>query len=140
VIEIDESSEFGRRVERRLREDRIGWLTTVDADGTPLPSPIWFLWEGGAILIYSRAGTPRLRNLARNGRVALNLDGDGRGGDIVVLTGDCATDPAAPPADANPAYVAKYAEGFRRLGMTAEEFSAAYPVAIRMIPTRLRGH
>lgn len=140
MIDLDRSTEFGLRVERRLRQDRLGWLTTVGADGTPQPSPIWFLWDGETILIYSRAETPRLRNIAARPRVSLNLDGDGRGGDVVVLSGSCAVDPETSPVDAHPAYLAKYREGILRLGMTAEEFAAAYPVPIRMTPSRLRGH
>ena len=140
MLDVDLSTEFGLRVERRLRNDRIGWLTTVGADATPQPSPIWFLWDGLTLLIYSRAGTPKLGNIAQRPRVSLNLDGDGRGGDVVVLTGTCRPDPDAPPVDAHPAYLAKYREGILRLGLTAEEFAAAYPVAIRMTPTQLRGH
>lgn len=140
MLNVDLSTEYGLRVERRLRNDRIGWLTTVGVDDTPQPSPIWFLWDGFTLLIYSRAGTPRLANIARHPRVSLNLDGDGRGGDVVVLTGTCRPDPDAPPVDAHPAYLAKYREGILRLGLTAEGFAAAYPVAIRMTPTQLRGH
>ena len=54
---LDESSEFGQRAARRLREDVLAWLTTVDRRGTPQPIPVWFLWDGGAsILVYSRPG------------------------------------------------------------------------------------
>ena len=32
---LDESTEFGARVARRLSEEQLMWLTTVRADGTP---------------------------------------------------------------------------------------------------------
>ncbi len=32
---IDLSNEYGQRVARRLREEPIGWLTTVDRHGLP---------------------------------------------------------------------------------------------------------
>jgi hypothetical protein len=51
--------------------------------------------------------------VARNPRVSLNFAGDGRGGDIVVLTGSAIADPAAPAAGAVPAYVEKYAQSSR---------------------------
>ena len=140
MITIDTSTEFGARVERRLREETIGWQTMVGADGTPQPSPVWFLWDGETVLVYSRPGTPKLRNIEGNPRVSLNLHADGRGGDIVVLTGEARIDGAAPPADAVPAYLAKYREAMGRIGMTPEAFAAAYSVPIRMTPTRLRGH
>ena len=140
MLKLDTTTEFGARVERRLREEWIGWLTTLDADRTPQPSPVWFLWDGAALLIYSRPDTPKLRNIERNPRVALHFDGDGRGGDIVVLTGEARVAPDAPPADAVPDYVAKYREAMTRIGMTPKSFAAAYSVAIRLTPTRLRGH
>ena len=139
-MKIDTSTEFGQRVARRLREERIGWLTTVGPDGTPQPSPIWFLWDGATILIYSQPNTPKLRNIARNPKVALNLDGDGQGGDIVILTGEARVAPDAPPAKDYPEYVEKYRQGLVRIGMTPEQFTDSYSVAICMTPTRLRGH
>ena len=39
---IDTSTPFGQRAQRRLREDRLAWLTTTSADGTPRPVPVWF--------------------------------------------------------------------------------------------------
>src|SRR5690606_41663342 len=69
MVQIDTSTEFGQRVERRLREERIIWLTTVRRDGQPVPVPVWFLWDGGSeLLMYSRPNTPKLRNIARNPR------------------------------------------------------------------------
>ena len=136
----DPSTEFGARVERRLNEDRLAWLTTVRADGTPEPSPIWFLWDGQEILIYSRRDKVKLANVERRPRVAFNFDGDGQGADIVILTGDARLAPDEPPADQNPAFAEKYAWGFERIGMSARQFAETYSVAIRIRPTRLRGH
>jgi PPOX class probable F420-dependent enzyme len=133
-------SDFGRRVERRLRDDILAWLTTVRRDGLPQPSPIWFLWDGESVLVYSRPATQKLRNIERSPLVSLNLDGDGRGGDIVVLSGEAEVRPDEPPAHRVPEYVEKYEAGFRRIGMTAETFAEAYSVPIRIRPRGLRGH
>jgi PPOX class probable F420-dependent enzyme len=137
---IDTTTEFGQRVIRRLAEERIAWLNTVDSNGIPQPRPVWFLWNGATFLIYSRPGTAKLRHIAERPQVALHLDGDGLGGDIVVFTGQAAIDLSAPPADQLPAYVAKYQAGFARIGMTAAEFAASYSVAVRVTPLKLRGH
>lgn len=137
---IDQSTEFGQRVARRLAEERIGWLTTVDASGAPQPRPVWFLWQEDSLLIYSRPGTRKLEHIARNPRVSLHLDGDGQGGNIVVFSGVAAIDGAAPPADQVPAYVEKYSSGIERIGMTAQAFAQVYSVAIRVTVDRLRGH
>ncbi len=140
MLRLDPETEFGARVARRLRDEQIGWLTTVGPDGTPQPSPVWFLWDGESFLIYSRPHAPKLRNVERSPGVSLNLDGDGRGGDIVVLTGEARITPDTPPADAHPDYVAMYRDAIERIGMTPVRFAAAYSVALRMTPTHLRGH
>lgn len=76
-MQIDTTTDFGKRVERRLREERIAWLTTVRRDGTPQPLPVWFLWDGDTILIYSQPNQQKLRNIRHNPKVSLNLDGNG---------------------------------------------------------------
>lgn len=139
-MKIDTTSEFGKRAAQRLRDELIYWLVTVGPDGTPEPSPVWALWDGETFLIYSRPDTPKLRNVAARPRVALHLDGDGRGGDIVIVTGEARLAPDAAPADRVPEYVAKYREGLRRINMTPESFARAYSVALRVTPSRLRGH
>jgi PPOX class probable F420-dependent enzyme len=136
---IDRSTPFGERVQRRLQEDLIAWLTTVGADGTPQPSPIWFLWDGETVLIYSKPGTPKLRNIARHPRVALNLDSDGSGGDIVILTGDARVIANPPPVEEVAAYIEKYRDGIAGIGMTTTSFSEAYSSAVQMTPASLRG-
>lgn len=136
----DVTTSFGARVERRLAEEIVIWLVTQGRDGTPQPSPVWFLRDGNDLLIYSRPDKPKLRNIARAPRVALNFDGDGRGGDIIVFTGTAAIDPAAPPIDALPAYVEKYREPIKGIGMTPETFAKAYSVAIRVAIEAVRGH
>ena len=137
---IDTSTEFGQRAERRLREEWLAWLTTVDASGTPQPIPVWFLWDGAdSVLIYSKPDTPKLRAIARNPRVSLNLDGNGKGGDIVVLLGEAAVS-ADPPAHAIPEYVEKYAPRLEFNRWAPEEFGSMYSVPIRIRVTRVRGH
>lgn len=139
-MQIDTSSEFGQRVERRLQQEGVIWLVTSGADGTPEPSPVWFLWDGTTFLIYSRPNAPKIANITRNGAVALHFDGDGQGGDIVVFTGRAALDATAPAVPDAPAYVAKYAQGIKAIGLTPETMATTYSTAIRVTPTRLRGH
>ena len=137
---IDTSTEFGQRAERRLLEERLAWLTTVDAKGTPQPIPVWFLWDGDdSILIYSKPDTPKLRAIDRSRRVSLHLDGNGRGGDIVVATGEASVSDD-PPAHELPAYVDKYAGLIERNRWTPESFAADYSVPIRIRIERIRGH
>lgn len=137
---FDPNTPFGARVARRLETEMLIWLTTVREDLLPQPSPVWFLWDGTGFLIYSQPDTPKLRNLVARPRVSLHFDGDGRGGDIVVFSGDARLAPDAPPADALPAYIAKYHAGFLRNNMTPQSFARDYSVAVRVVPTAVRGH
>jgi PPOX class probable F420-dependent enzyme len=135
---IDTSTPAGRRAAERLRDEIIAWLITVRRDGQPQPSPVWFLWQDPDILMYSKPNTPKLRNLEGNPRVALHLEGNGMGGDVVVLEGIAEPDPSAPPASAVPEYVAKYRERIAALGWTLESFSADYSIPLRIRPGRAR--
>jgi PPOX class probable F420-dependent enzyme len=137
---IDESSEFGARVARHLREDVVVWLTTVSRNGGPLPSPVWFLWDGAESMLVYSLPSARIRNLASNGNVSLNFDGDRRGGDIVVLSGKAVEEPEAPSVDANPDYLAKYHASIERTGHTPASFAEKYCVPVRVTIKRIRGH
>jgi PPOX class probable F420-dependent enzyme len=137
---IDIGTEFGSRAERRLREETIGWLVTVSRDGTPQPNPVWFLWDGQSLLIYSAPGQAKLKNLERNPNVAFHLDSRRDGDDAVIITGEAHLDPTAPAVDRNPPYVAKYGEEIKRIGLfNAEAMARTYSVAIRMTPRKVRG-
>jgi PPOX class probable F420-dependent enzyme len=129
---IDESTEFGARVARRLRDETVVWLTTVTPSGAPLPRPVGFLWDGGAnVFVYSQPGT-RIRNIQRNPKVTLNFDGDGHGGDIVVLSGTAEVDESRPSAAENTAWFAKYAAEWERSSITPEAFAQRFCVPVRI--------
>ena len=65
---IDESSEFGARVAKRLREEKVVWLTSVTPGGSPIPSPVWFWWDGEeTVRMFSLPDTARGRNLEKIG-------------------------------------------------------------------------
>ncbi len=135
---IDTSTEFGARVERRLRDEEVIWLTTIDGDRRPQPSPVWFLWDGETMLIYSETAKPKVRNIAANPHVALNFDSDD-GDNIVIFSGEAQIVDDAPSADHDPAYLAKYGEAIKRIGHSPETFAAQYSVEIRVRPTKVRG-
>jgi PPOX class probable F420-dependent enzyme len=136
---LDETTEFGRHATRRLREEIIGWLTTVTPDGEPRPIPVWFLWDGDrSILLYSRPDKRKLANIAANPRVSLNLDSDGVDADIVICWGQVRVSDD-PPADQVPDYVTKYAVRIEALGWTPESFAADFSVPLRIELSRIHG-
>lgn len=136
---IDLSTEFGRRVQRRLREEHIIWLSTVSRDLTPQPRPVWFLWDGQAFLIFSQPNTHKLQHIAGVPKVALNFNSDSEGGDVIVFTGEATIASEVPPADEVAGFMEKYATDIADLGMSPREFAQSYSVAIRVTPASLRG-
>lgn len=137
---IDHKTEFGKRVLRRLEEERIIWLVTLRGDMTPQPSPVWFWWNGESLLIFSQPGKPKVRNIMENYKVALHFDSDGRGGDIVILNGTAEIVEDSLPANDVSAYIRKYQEGLKRINMTSESFTSSYSIPIRVKLYSLRGH
>jgi len=136
---IDFDSDFGKRALGRLEREQIVWLTTVSQNGTPQPSPVWFLWDDGEVIVFSQPETPKVRAIKRNGRVSLNFNATEHGGDVVILQGTATVVAGGPAPTAFPAYVAKYAGGLQSLNMTPEAFGDEYSQLIRVVPDRLRG-
>jgi PPOX class probable F420-dependent enzyme len=137
---IDDTTEFGQRVRNRLASETVVWLITQGKNGTPQPSPVWFLPDGDdEIVIYSQRDKPKLRNITANPTVALNFNATESGGDVVVFHGDATIYEDAPSAADLPAYIEKYGNGIAGLGMTPQGFADEYSVPVRVKLTRLRG-
>ncbi len=129
---------FGADAVHRLKEEQVIWLTTVRGDGMPQPTPVWFLLDGETILIYSQPGAYKLRNIAHNPNVALSLNCDAEGGNVLIIFGQAHIDPGTPKAHLNLAYLEKYREGITDINMTPESMSAEYSIAIRVNPIHVR--
>jgi PPOX class probable F420-dependent enzyme len=136
-VAVDEGTEKGAHVASRLRRDLMIWMTTVDGAGVPQTSPVWFLWDRSRFLVFSKE-SPRIRNIESNAAVSLNLDGNGQGGDIVVVEGTARVDRTHPSAAEMPEYLAKYAGRLERNGWTPEWFADHYPVPVLIVPTKYR--
>jgi len=136
VLDLD--SPAGARADRRLRTEQILWLTTVRADGQPQSSPVWFLWDGETFLVFSQSSAQKLRNLAGNPRVAVNLESDGTGDEVLTVDGTAAVDPEVPPSDQIEEYRVKYREGIQAMGSTPAELARDFSVAIRIRLSRVR--
>jgi PPOX class probable F420-dependent enzyme len=135
---LDPSKQGHPEAERRLRSEAIVWLTTVRADGQAQASPVWFLWDGQTFLLYSQPDAQKVRNLAANPKVALHLDDDGSGGDVVTVEGTATVEPDTPRADRVDGYLAKYQAAIEALGYEPGPFARTYSTAIRVRPTRAR--
>jgi PPOX class probable F420-dependent enzyme len=134
TLEVDRRE----RVETRLQTNLMAWLTTVNAFGQPDCVPVWFLWrEDDTFLVFSQPGKAKLRNIARNQRVALGLDVTDIGRDIIRIEGTATHTVDHANAIHVPAYVAKYTERIGAIFGTAERFSALFTQAIIITPTKL---
>jgi PPOX class probable F420-dependent enzyme len=133
---LDTTTDAGGRADRRLREEKIAWLTTVRSDGQPQSVPVWFLWDGESFLIYSQPDRQKLKNIGGNPRVGLHLNSNDRGGDVVRAEAKAEILDDFPPAGDVGEYVEKYRESIARIGLEPESFARTYSVALRVTPTR----
>ena len=133
---LDLTEERDAHIDQRLREDIVVWLGSVRPDGRPHLALVWFLWNGTAVLIFSKPGQQKIRNLRQNRFVILALDNTDRGVDPIILEGEAELldDPAV---DATlPEYVAKYGARIQRIGYTPKTMAEVYSQAIRISPTK----
>ena len=59
------------RIQRFLTTMEVVVLATVQADGSPLAMPVWFLHSAEALTMISEADTQKVRNLRRDPRVCV---------------------------------------------------------------------
>jgi PPOX class probable F420-dependent enzyme len=119
----------------RLKREVVIWIVTVGRDGSPHAVPVWFWWDGESFLIYAVPGQ-KVRDIQANPNVALHLNTDPVGDDVVRIDGTATIDPRHPPANKVAGYLRKYRQQIQGIGMTPQEFSEQYRHAIRVRPTR----
>ncbi len=135
---LDLSTEYGRRVQKRLQQEELIWFVSVNPRGVPAPNPVWFYWDGEAILVYSQPTSFRVRNLRTNPQVALHLQSaEETVGNIVILNGQAALTPDN--RDVPDGYWKKYDRFLPDLGLDRRSMMASYSVQIRVTNLKVRG-
>jgi PPOX class probable F420-dependent enzyme len=124
------------RIVRFLEREPVVWLSTVRPDGSPHLVPIWFWWDGDALLVFSKPHAQKVRNLRERPSVMLALGDADDDFDVGMLEGraellDRPTREVMPAA-----HVAKYATQLAALGLSAAEYAATYSQVIRIDPLR----
>jgi PPOX class probable F420-dependent enzyme len=127
--------ELTGQIEKHLVDDNMVWLTTVTPAGRPAPRPVWFLWDGTAVIIYSQPDVAKLRHIAANEHVSLNFNCTPDGGDVVVISGRAEVLQDAPLPSNVPGIVDKYRVRIQAMGYTPEWYDS-YSTAIRVTPER----
>ena len=135
---LDKTTEWGQHAEQRLRTNIIGWLTTVGSDGRPYTVPVWFLWDGNAVLIFSQPRKQKIRNLRKNARVTLALDDTKQGEDVVIVEGTAEVLDNPDISATLPAYLEKYGAMIQDMDLTPESMAADFSVGILLTPTKFR--
>ena len=128
--------ELTEQIERHLIGDQIAWFSTVSPSGWPSPRPVWFVWDGSAITIYSLNTGAKQRHIAANDKVTLHFDSGPGGGDIAVIYGRASVVPDAPPPSKFPGLLDKYLPTIEAMGSTAQWYDDEYGVALRVTPER----
>jgi PPOX class probable F420-dependent enzyme len=96
--------------------------------------------DGARVLVLSRPGAAKVRNIETDPEVALHLDTEADAGDGGVLTIEGAAE-LAPGRISEPeaaSYVAKYLDVMKAAGLTPDEAFTELSQVIRMTPTRVR--
>ena len=133
---LDRASEQGTRIDRRLREATVAWLSTVRPDGGPHLVPIWFLWDNETILIFSMPKNQKLRNLRQNNRIVLGIP-SGDGVSNVLVEGQAELLGAGEVTTMLPAYVTKYGKLITAIGLDPASMARQYSEAIRITPAKI---
>jgi len=137
---IDFTSDFGKKARRFIDKEYFIWFTTVGADLTPQPRPVWFIWDKDSFLIFSKPDAYKVGHVKEHPNVALHFNTDEKADeDVIVFLGKAEIDTNVLPPHKIPAYFDKYASGIDALNMSPEAFSEEYSLAIRVNPTKLRG-
>jgi PPOX class probable F420-dependent enzyme len=123
------------QIEQHLVSDQIIWLTTVTSSGRPAPRPVWFLWDGATVTIYSQPDAAKLRHMAANDQVSLHFNCSPGGNDVVVISGRAELVHDAPPPSRVPGLLDKYQATMLTMGYTREMYDT-YSTAIRVTPQR----
>jgi PPOX class probable F420-dependent enzyme len=67
------------RIQEFLATREVVVLATVQADGSPLAMPMWFVHDPAVLAMVSVEGTQKVRNLRRDARVCVVAESGSRG-------------------------------------------------------------
>jgi PPOX class probable F420-dependent enzyme len=113
----------------------VAWLTTVTPTSRPAPRPVWFVFDGEALIVFSSSRAAKVRHIRANPNVSFNFNTDAGGGDVYVISGK-AEFVEGIAASTTPGYLEKYEKMYAGIGLDKSSFDAAYDLGIRITPER----
>jgi PPOX class probable F420-dependent enzyme len=124
------------RANRFLDTEGVLWLATVGPSGSPALVPLWFWWDGEAILVASKPDARKVRNIRANPRVMLALGDPDADFDVGLIEAQAELVDLPAHMLLRAGLAAKYAARMAAIGLTTDEFAATYRQVVRIVPTR----
>lgn len=121
-----------------LNEKRFAVLATLNRDGTAQQTTMWYLLEGDTIVMNTKAGRLKERNLRRDPRISICVEDDYR---YVTISGtvELIDDPETGQRDIHRLAVRYHGEEQAARQM-AEQFSKEQRVTLRLRCERVHEH
>lgn len=136
---METTSLAAARIRRFLEQESVVWLSTVRPEGGPHLVPIWFWWDGEALLVFSKPNAQKVRNLRARLSVMLALGDADDDFDVGMLEGTAEL-LDRPTSEVLPAgHLGKYARQLAAIGLTAESYASTYSQVVRIVPSRVLG-
>lgn len=124
------AAELSGEMRRFLAEPRFGVLATVNPDGSPQQTVMWFLLEGDDIVMNTKRGRKKDRNVLRDPRVSICVEDGQR---YLTLAGQLAIDEDAGRSQVDIRRLAeRYEGGAKAAEMVAAQFSREERVTLRL--------
>ena len=121
------------RMRQFLDEPRYGVLATINGDGSPQQTVMWFTREGDTIMMNTLRGRKKDRNIARDGRASLCVE---EGTTYLTLSGTIAFEGDVEQGRADIAKLAR-----RYVGPDAgAEFAGQERVTLRLTVDKVDAH
>lgn len=132
------TNQLSERARAFLTEPRFGVLATINADGSPQLTTMWYELQGDEIMMNTLAGRLKDRNMRRDARVALCFE---EGYQYVTVTGTVRLVEDQATAQADIAHLAhRYHPAEKAAQMVENQFSRQERVTLRMTIERVSEH
>jgi PPOX class probable F420-dependent enzyme len=119
-----------------LDREFVIWLSSIRNDGGPHLVPSRFVWDGEAVLVFSKPSAQKVRNVRANPRVMLAVGSAERDFDVELVEATAEVFPETTTSFLPGAFAGQYAELADRAGLTMDLFAATYSQPIRIRPVR----
>ena len=120
-----------------LEHEPVMWLSTTRPDGGPHVVPLWFLWDGRAIVAFSKPDAQKVRNLRADPRVMVAVGRADATFDVELI--EAVAELHETSASLPAAFVRKYASLASEAGIGFPAFADVYSQEIVIHPRRWLG-